>query len=64
MISLTVDGLSCAGCVRSVEKAVAQVDPAAWVRVDLGNGHVDIESLSSVIDLVTAIESAGYDVRT
>ena len=64
MISLTVTGMTCAGCIRSVEKAVTRLDPSARVVVDLASGHVDIETEQSIIEIVAAIEDAGYEVRT
>ena len=64
MVVLTVDGMTCSGCARSVEKAVMKVDPTARVSVDLASGHVDVTSDVRVADLVAAIEAAGYDVRT
>lgn len=63
MISLEVEGMTCAGCANSVKKAVAAADPGATVRVDLATGKVEIESEAPVERLKQAIEGAGYDVR-
>lgn len=63
MISLTVEGMTCMGCVKSVKNAVTRTDPAATVEVDLPTGKVDIDSASPREALVAAIEDAGYDVK-
>lgn len=61
-ITFKVDGMSCEGCVRSVEKAVAGVDPQAGVTVDLATGAVSLTSDKDASEFATAIEDAGYDV--
>lgn len=61
-ITLKVDGMSCQGCIRSVEKAVAGVDPHAKAAVDLTSGKVTLTTDRDTADIVTAIEDAGYDV--
>lgn len=62
MIELTVEGMTCMGCARSVERAVTRADPAAAVTVDLPTGKVAIRSESARETFVAAIEKAGYDV--
>lgn len=62
MITLTVEGMTCMGCVKSVKNAVARTDPAAKVEVDLAEGRVEIDSAVPRESLVAAIEAAGYDV--
>ncbi|TPQ51943.1 hypothetical protein C2U72_05765 [Prosthecomicrobium hirschii] len=62
MITLKVEGMTCMGCVRSVEKAVGRADPGARVEIDLPSGKVAIESATPRETFVAAIEDAGYDV--
>lgn len=62
MIELKVDGMTCGGCVRSVEKAVHKTDPGANVTIDLPTGAVRIESGRPSAEFAQAIEAAGYDV--
>ncbi|MBB4304180.1 copper chaperone [Rhodobium orientis] len=63
MISLNVTGMSCNHCVAAVKKAVADVDPAAEVAIDLDAGRVDIASATAEkAALSQAIEDAGYEV--
>jgi len=62
MIDLQVEGMTCGGCVKSVEKAVLRADPQAAVKIDLQSGKVSIQSAVSPSLFSAAIEAAGYDV--
>jgi len=62
MLKLKVAGMTCGGCVRSVERAVTTAAPGANVRVDLALGEVAIDGPAARQAIVTAIEDAGYDV--
>jgi copper chaperone len=62
MLKLKVAGMTCGGCVRSVERAVATAVPGAKVTVDLKSGEVTIDGAANRQDVVSAIEDAGYDV--
>ena len=61
MITLNVPEMSCGHCKATVEKAVAGVDPAAKVSVDLTSRSVGVTSTRSVADLITALKGAGYE---
>lgn len=63
MISLDVEGMTCMGCVASVETALKRVDPAAQVTIDLASGKVDIEGAISAAAARQAIEASGFDVK-
>lgn len=63
-ITLGIDGMSCGGCVLSVEKALARVAGVQKVIVSLEKKeaviegeHLEREALSD------AVTDAGYDVR-
>ncbi|WP_181705943.1 heavy-metal-associated domain-containing protein [Chthonobacter rhizosphaerae] len=62
MIELTVTGMTCGGCVKSVEKAVKRTDETAAVTVDLASGSVTIDSSKPAEAFKSAIEAAGYEV--
>ena len=62
MLKLKVAGMTCGGCVKSVERAVAAAAPGAKVSVDLKSGEVAIDGAAAKDAIVTAIEDAGYDV--
>jgi copper chaperone CopZ len=62
-ITMTIEGMTCAGCVRSVEKALAAVDGLRAVAVDLAIGKAVIEAIpgSDPKRFLAAVEDAGYD---
>jgi copper chaperone len=62
MLKLKVAGMTCGGCVQSVERAVASAAPGARVSVDLKAGEVAVDGVASRQAVVAAIEDAGYDV--
>jgi len=60
-IRLSVSGMSCAGCVSSVEKALNGVAGVALANVNFAEHTATIEGAVSAQSLVDAIRSAGYD---
>jgi copper chaperone len=61
MIAFDVGDMTCGHCASTITKAVAAVDGAARVRVDLAAHRVEIEAASaSEAQLRAAIEAAGY----
>jgi copper chaperone CopZ len=63
-VELFVDGMSCGGCVLSVDKALRNVSGVKDVQVDLKSGRAAVkgERLDRAA-LVRAVSDAGYDVR-
>lgn len=64
-ITLKVQGMTCGGCVASVERVLRGLDGVAKVGVSLERGEAAVEfdrARVSVEDLRGAIEDAGYDV--
>jgi len=62
MIELTVNGMTCGGCVRSVTRAVNSVDPSASVEVDLPTKRVKVDSQADAARIQQAIAQAGYEI--
>lgn len=60
--NLKVTGMSCGGCAASVKRAVASLDPAAQVDVDLNRGHVQVHTQQQQAEIETKIRSLGYGV--
>ena len=60
-IRLSVSGMSCAGCVSSVEKALNGVAGVALANVNFAEHTATIEGDVNAHSLVDAIRSAGYD---
>lgn len=64
-VTLQIDGMHCAGCVNSVEKAIASVEGVKSVNVVLASEKAYITWNSgdkSIEELINAVESAGYSV--
>lgn len=61
--TLDILGMTCGGCVRSVEKALAGVEGLRSAQVDLASGRavVEAETGSDPRRFLEAIENAGYD---
>lgn len=62
---LVIEGMSCAACARSVEKALAAVPgvDSAVVNFAAEKAHVTASSQVSLPELKKAVEDAGYGVR-
>ena len=61
-MKLKVAGMTCGGCVKSIDTRIAAAAPGAKVSVDLKSGEVAIDGAAAKQAIVTAIEDAGYDV--
>lgn len=65
---LRVDGMTCAACVRAIERKLARVDGVSSARVNLGTGRATIEyddARAQTDQLIGAVEQIGYHaVRT
>ncbi len=60
MIELTINDMTCGGCVASITRVVKQLDANATVNADVGTKRVAIDSHIDSAALVAAIENAGY----
>ena len=63
---LAVSGMTCAACVRHVERALAEVPGVATARVNFATreAHVRYETTAGTLDrLVEAVRAAGYDAQ-
>ncbi len=63
-VSISIDGMHCSGCVRSVEKATSSLDGVSNVSVNLDKGELTAEiAKPDLLDaLKGAIEDCGFDV--
>ncbi len=62
---LTVNGMSCGGCVSRVTDALKAVPGVGGVEVALSTGKVDVsydERLAQPGQMTSAVEKAGYSV--
>ena len=61
-MKLTVEGMTCDHCVRSITRAVRTLDEGADVHVDLARGTVAIAGALDPAAAKAAIEAEGYAV--
>ena len=60
MYELKVEGMTCGHCAGRVSRAIASVDPAAKVEVDLAAKVVRVQSGASAQETAEAVTEAGY----
>ncbi len=60
MVELQVTGMSCAGCVRTVERVVSKVPGVEKVAVTLESGKVEVTGAPDVEAVKAAIVKAGF----
>ncbi|MCX7946191.1 MAG: heavy metal translocating P-type ATPase [Hydrogenophilus sp.] len=60
---LTIEGMNCAGCVRRVEEAIAQVPGVRRVTVNLATATATVEGSAELEEVAAAVRRAGYRVR-
>ena len=62
-VTLTIQGMSCGGCVNSVKRVLGAVPGIEPLRVDIGSATVRIDPTRATVDQArSAIERAGYSV--
>ena len=62
-IELQVEGMTCQGCVRSIELKLSKVPGVERARVNLGSGKATVEydeSRANVDQMIAAVEQIGY----
>ncbi|MGM0412337.1 MAG: heavy metal translocating P-type ATPase [Pseudomonadota bacterium] len=60
-IRLSISGMSCAGCVRAVEEALAGVPGVEEATVNFAEHTADVRGEVAPAELVQAVRDAGYD---
>ena len=60
MIELTVNDMTCGGCVASITRVVKGLDANATVNADVASKRVKIESVINNESVIAAISDAGY----
>src|SRR5690349_15638255 len=64
-VTLPIDGMTCASCVRRVERALDKVDGVAEANVNLATERARVRfdpTRADLADLKQAVEAAGYRV--
>jgi copper chaperone len=60
MIELTVNDMTCGGCVGSITRVVKSLDPNAKVDANVDTKLVKIDSVIEPAAMLKAIANAGY----
>jgi copper chaperone len=65
-VELKVEGMTCQGCVRSIETKLAGVSGVEYAHVNLGAGIATVEfddSRTDAAKLIGAVEQIGFEAR-
>ena len=57
-----VQGMTCGGCAKHVEKALRSVSGVTGVAVDLSAGTVSVEGTAPYESLAASVTAAGYEM--
>lgn len=60
MIELTVNDMTCGGCVASITRVVKGLDANATIEADVASKRVKINSVAPGDKVIAAIADAGY----
>lgn len=61
--TLTVEGMSCTNCEESVEEALEGVEGVTSASADHEAGTATVEGTADPLDLIIAVEDAGYEAE-
>jgi copper chaperone len=64
MLRFHIPTMTCGGCVKSISRAVAALDPHARVDADLQSHDVEITTAADEGAVVAALREVGYEPRT
>jgi len=62
-MTLSIEGMNCAGCVSRVERALKAVPGVAHATVNLATERATVYGMAGVAALIKAVENVGYDAR-
>ncbi len=65
-VGLPIEGMTCASCVRRVERALGKVEGVTSASVNLASERATVTydpAKAGLADLTAAVERAGYGVR-
>lgn len=57
-----IQGMTCGGCVKHVEKALRSVPGVRGVVVDVAQGTAAVDGTASFEAMATSVEAAGYEM--
>jgi copper chaperone CopZ len=60
-VELSIGGMTCEGCVRTVTRVLLRVPGVTGAQVDLAGGRARIAGSASARELVAAVQAAGFE---
>ena len=57
-----IQGMTCGGCAKHVEKALRSVPGVMGVAVDLAQGTAAVDGTASFEAMAASVEAAGYEM--
>ena len=63
-LTLTITGMDCANCAKTVENGVSQLDGVTACRVNFATEQLHVTGQVADTEVVTRVRALGYDVRT
>jgi copper chaperone len=64
MLRFHIPTMTCGGCVKSIARAVAVLDPQARVDADLQSHEIEITAAADEAAIAAALRKAGYEPGT
>ena len=62
--AFSVTGMTCGGCVRSVERVVTRIDGVEAVRVELEGGKLEVDGNVEADVVIAAVVKAGFEAAS
>ena len=59
-MKLHIANMNCGGCAKAVSAAIAEIDPAAQVAIDLDTRTVTVQSSQPALAFEAALAQAGF----
>ena len=59
-MEFNVPDMSCGGCASAISRAIANLDPAATVDIDVAAKTMKVRSALKQVQIASAIEAAGF----
>lgn len=63
-VALSISGMTCSGCVKTVTRVLSGVAGVSSAQVDLASGRAVVSGEARLADLVAAVEAAGFEVQS
>lgn len=61
MIELSVPGMHCGGCAKTITRVLGELDPAAKVSIALDTKRISVETSMPRDAVIARIQDAGFD---